>query len=205
LIEPIRQFLNMPLPASSATRAFDRRLCRELTRIGLRRQFKPFVYLNWPAGPRAANEKAPPYGGALLTISSSCAPKLLAVLTVLAALLLAGPFTLALRVLLLLTWLVATTLLLTGALVLLPRILVLLLRHLGETPLLDVSQQTTAGGDFGCLAEPSSSQLRNRKLTSETKITLYKPLCRGIPSCSRQFPPVTKREEPKGCRAREET
>jgi hypothetical protein len=70
---------------------------------------------------------------------------------VLAALLLAGPAALALRILLLLARLGTTTLLLTGvllprvllawALVLLARVLALLLRHLGKTPLLDVSQK----------------------------------------------------------------
>jgi len=86
-------------------------------------------------------------------------------------LLLAGPVVLAHRIMLmllsgflasalLLAWLLAWALL-AGALVLLARILVLLLRHLGETPLLDVSKDTTAGGDFGCFAEPGSSQVRN--------------------------------------------
>ena len=71
----------------------------------------------------------------------------------LAALLLAGPLALALRILLLLAGLVPAALLLAGA-------LVLLLRHVGETPLLDRSTETTASGDFGCPAEPGSSQLR---------------------------------------------
>jgi len=88
------------------------------------------------------------------------------------ATLLAGPITLAHRVILLLlsgflpaalllTWLV-TWALLTGVLSLLTRILVLLLRHRGGTPLLDVRGKVTTVPGFGCRAEPGSSQLRNR-------------------------------------------
>jgi hypothetical protein len=88
------------------------------------------------------------------------------------ATLLAGPVTLAHRVILLLlsgflpaalllTWLV-TWALLTGVLSLLTRILVLLLRHRGGTPLLDVRGKVTTVPGFGCRAEPGSSQLRNR-------------------------------------------
>jgi hypothetical protein len=92
------------------------------------------------------------------------------------ATLLAGPITLAHRVILLLlsgflpaalllpwlvTWLL-TWALLTGVLSLLTRILVLLLRHRGGTPLLDVRGKVTTVPGFGCRAEPGSSQLRNR-------------------------------------------
>jgi hypothetical protein len=84
-------------------------------------------------------------------------PKLLVVLTRLAALLLTGLVSLALRILalrilLLLTWLLATALL-AGVLALLARLLVLLVRH-GGTPLLDVSAEITVGIDFGCSANP---------------------------------------------------
>ena len=123
----------------------------ELTRIRLMRQFKPFVYLNRPAA-GAPNKKAPPFGGARphsLLLTRNCSHNCsllgsqLVVLTVLATLL-AGPITLAHRVILLLlsgflpaalllTWLV-TWALLTGVLTLLTRILVLLLRHRGELP-----------------------------------------------------------------------
>jgi hypothetical protein len=128
----------MPLPASSATRAFDGRLCRELTRIGLSRQFKPFVYLNWPAHVARPKGKAPPFGGAFLTTLAHYAwflgSQLPVILTVLTTLLLAGLLALALRILLLLAGLVASALLLTGGLVLLAGILALLLRHWGKLP-----------------------------------------------------------------------
>jgi hypothetical protein len=78
-------------------------------------------------------EKTPPFGGVPLYYPCSRAPKLLVVLTVLAALLLPRPIALALRVLLLLAWLMATTLL-AGILVLLAGILILLLRHWGNLP-----------------------------------------------------------------------
>jgi hypothetical protein len=59
LTEPIRQFLNMPLPASPAPRLRTEGFCRELTRIGLWRQFKPFIYLNRPA--RRSKDKGPAF------------------------------------------------------------------------------------------------------------------------------------------------
>jgi hypothetical protein len=96
---------------------------------------------------RAPNEKAPPSGGALRHswVPGSWAPKLLVVLTALAALLLAGTIALAHRIvlLLLLAGFLTTALLLpwlpigallAGILTLLTRILVLLLRHSGKLP-----------------------------------------------------------------------
>ena len=94
---------------------------------------------------RAPNEKAPPSGGALRHswVPGSWAPKLLVVLTALAALLLAGTIALAHRiVLLLLSGFLTTALLLPGLLIgallagiltLLTRVLVLLLRHSGNS------------------------------------------------------------------------
>lgn len=112
--------------------------------------------------------------------------------------LLAGLVALAHRImLLLLSGFVASALLLprllawtllAGALVLLARILVLLLRHLGETPLLDVSRDTTTGGDFGCFAEPGSSQVQNGRLTSEAEIT---PVQAFLPRHPQLQPPVS--------------
>jgi len=82
-------------------------------------------------------KKKPRLAAGLLSLLSSQfrgLSNLLIVLAALAALLLAGPVALALRILLLLSGFLATTLLLAGVLTLLTRILVLLLRHFGKLP-----------------------------------------------------------------------
>jgi hypothetical protein len=89
--------------------------------------------------------------------------------------LLSGLVALAHRVmLLLLSGFLAAALLLAGALLagvltLLTRILNLLFRHWGKLPCWTSETRATNGIDFGCFAEPGSSQVRNRKTASVTK------------------------------------
>jgi hypothetical protein len=113
----------------------------------------------------------------------------LAVLTALAAVLLAGLIALALRILLLLPGLLAAALLLTralaGILVLLARILVLLPRH-GEISLVGRQRRGNGWRPLWLPAEPNSSQMREpeRKMTSvQASMPSHGQLQPPVPSC----------------------